>query len=162
MCNRQMPPCPCQSTAHLGSTALVTTQQHPLACPAPQVAWAQLQVLTQLALLLQYLLWSQTLAHWSLLPEDSQQIESVLLPRTLNLLQAAAVAYWGAVTPVQDGSAAGAEGGAGALDPAQLVVALRIGEGPPGAGGDGAGAGAGVGACGWWVACWALHCQGIQ
>lgn len=101
---------------------------------APQVAWAQLQVLAQLALLLQHLLWSQTLAHWSLQPEDSQQLESVLLPRTLELLQAAAVAYWAAVTPLPDGAGARAEGGA-ALDPAQLVVALRIGDGPSAAGG---------------------------
>ncbi|PRW20989.1 kinase [Chlorella sorokiniana] len=98
-----------------------------------QVAWAQLQVLSQLALLLQYLLWSQTLAHWSLPPEDSHQIEAVLLPRALDLLQAAAVAYWSAVTPVQDSSAAGTDGSAAALDAAQLVVALRIGEGPAGA-----------------------------
>lgn len=89
-------------------------------------------MVSQLALLLQYLLWSQTLAHWSLAPEDGQQIESVLLPRALDLLQAAAVAYWSAVTPVQDGSAAGATSGAAELDPAQLVVALRIGEGPAG------------------------------
>lgn len=101
---------------------------HPFVFGA-QVAWAQLQVLAQLALLLQYVLWSQSLANWSLTPDDGQQLEGTLLPRALQLLHAAGVAYWAAVTPVVEGAAG--EGGAAALDPSQLVVNLRIGDGPP-------------------------------
>ena len=97
------------------------------------MAWAQLEVLLQLVLLLQYLLWSQTLAHWSLAPEEAQQIEGQLLPRALELLQAAALAYWASVTPAAEagGGAEGGGGGGGAsLDPAQMVVNLRIADGP--------------------------------
>jgi hypothetical protein len=94
-----------------------------------QVAWAQLEVLLQLVLLLQYLLWSQTLAHWSLSPEDAQQIEGQLLPRALGLLQGAALAYWASVTPAAEAEGSGA-GGSASLDPAQMVVSLRIGDGP--------------------------------
>ncbi|KAL4420612.1 hypothetical protein ABPG75_010268 [Micractinium tetrahymenae] len=93
-----------------------------------QVAWVQLQLLLQLALLLQYALWSHTLANWSLPAEDAAELEGRLLPRLMQLLQAAATAYWAAVAPLADG--AGEAEGEG-QDPAQLVVALRIGEGGP-------------------------------
>ncbi|EFN52609.1 hypothetical protein CHLNCDRAFT_138668 [Chlorella variabilis] len=96
---------------------------------AEPVSWAQLQAVGQLALLLRYALWSHSMALWSLAPEDAQRLESALLPRALGLLRAAAVAYWAAVTPAPEpgsGSAAG-------LDPADMVVALRIGDGGGGA-----------------------------
>ena len=105
-------------------------------CPATpaQVAWAQLQAAGQLALLLQYLLWSQSLANWSLPPEDGRQLQAALLPRALELLRAAAVAYWAAVTPCPaDGAGLAGDGArlaAAELDPAAMVVSLRIGDGP--------------------------------
>lgn len=98
------------------------------------MAWAQLEVLLQLVLLLQYLLWSQTLAHWSLAPEEAQQIEGQLLPRALELLQGAALAYWASVTPAAEAEGSGA-GASASLDPAQMVVALRLGNGPSAAAG---------------------------
>lgn len=96
-----------------------------------QVAWAQLQLLLRLALLLRHVLWAHTLGNWSLAAEDAADLEGLLLPRVTGLLQAAATAYWAATAPLADGAGeAGAEG----LDPAQLVVALRIGEDGPSGG----------------------------
>jgi hypothetical protein len=91
-----------------------------------QAAWAQLAVLLQLAVLQRYMLWSRSLGLYSLPPEDAAQLEGELLPRTLSLLRAAAVAYWAAVTPAGGGSG----GGIDALDPSQLVLSLRIRDGP--------------------------------
>lgn len=93
------------------------------------MAWTQLQLLLQLALLLRHVLWSHTLANWSLPADDAADLEGRLLPRVTDLLQAAATAYWATVAPLAGGDGGGA-GGEG-LDPAQLVVALRIGEGGP-------------------------------
>lgn len=92
------------------------------------MAWAQLQLLLRLALLLRHVLWSHTLANWSLPAEDAAELEGRLLPRVMDLLQASATAYWAAVAPLADG---GDEAGGKGLDPAQMVVALRIGEGGP-------------------------------
>ncbi|KAL4855567.1 Nuclear pore complex protein NUP160 [Chlorella vulgaris] len=106
-----------------------TKLRSPMAAASRPVSWAQVEAVLQLALLQRYVLWHQTLGLWTISPEDCQQLQTQLLPRTMELLRAAAVAYWTAVTPTAEVAADGGSTSP-ALDPSEMVVSLRIHDGP--------------------------------
>ena len=113
----------------------VDLPRSPPAAAQLQVSWAQLSVLGRLQLLSTYVLQSQVLGSYELSATDSAALAQQALPRAASLLLAASTAHWAATTPVDVGAAArgGGSESLGPLDPAQLVVALRIGDSGPAA-----------------------------
>ncbi|GAB4820336.1 hypothetical protein N2152v2_007382 [Parachlorella kessleri] len=99
----------------------------PLAAAAAQVCAARVQCLFQLSLLGSYVSSVQALGQWSLSPHDTQQLATVVLPKAEQMLREAAVGYWASVTPLQ------LPADLSTIDPAQLVISLRIGDSAQGA-----------------------------
>ena len=90
---------------------------------AGQAAEAQLQLLLQLQVLLQYVLWSRSLGEWSPSLEESQQIND-LVSKVEGMQLTAAITRWSLVTPLPSNEEISN------MDAAQLSAVLRIGEPP--------------------------------
>lgn len=88
---------------------------------AGQAAEAQLQLLLQLQVLLQYVLWARSLGEWSPSLEESQQIND-LVSKVEGMQLTAAITRWSLVTPLPSNEEISN------MDAAQLSAVLRIGE----------------------------------